>query len=283
MLEGTWPAENWFGRSQANGGEHLAGGWAAALCQVRGEWAFFQFPKWNGADRMCWLCRASSTVRELAWTDARPGAGWRRTRWTHEAYIDYLRAAGLAVPVLLLCIVGFRLECVMVDTLHAVDQGVSSHVIANTMWHFAVNLRVFGGATQEAAVAALHQHMNDWYRNFLSSSSPSSSSASKVQGKLSIERLRTKSSWPKLKAKAAATRHLAGYAMFLCQTFGRPEDRAILAVCQLLVEIYKLLNDESLFMSAAGKAQIAKVGQRLAIIYSTLAQQALAAGQKCGN
>ena len=33
-------------------------------------------------------------------------------------------------------------------------------------------------------------------------------------------------------------------------------------------------------MSAAGKAQIAQVGQRLAIIYSTLAQQALAAGQK---
>ena len=32
MLEGAWPARNWFGRSQANGGEHLAGGWAAALC-----------------------------------------------------------------------------------------------------------------------------------------------------------------------------------------------------------------------------------------------------------
>ena len=248
MLEGAWPAQNWFGRSQANGGEHLAGGWAAALCQVRGDWAFytevFQFPQWNSADRMCWLCRASSTVRDRAWTNSRPGAGWRRTRWTHEGYIEYLRAAGMAVPVLLLCIVGFRLECVMVDTLHAVDQGVSSHVIANTMWHFAVNRRVFGGATQEAAVAALHQHMNRWYRNLLSSSSPSSSTASKVQGKLSIERLRTKNSWPKLKAKAAATRHLAGYALFLCQTFGSPEDRAILAVCQLLVEFYKLLNDE---------------------------------------
>ena len=139
MLECAWPAENWFGRSQANGGEHLAGGWAAALCQVRGDWAFytevFQFPQWNSADQMCWLCRASSTVRDRAWTDSRPGAGWRRTRWTHEAYIEYLRAAGLAIPVLLLCIVGFRLECVMVDTLHAVDQGVASHVIANTMLH----------------------------------------------------------------------------------------------------------------------------------------------------
>ena len=280
MLEGTWPAENWFGRKEAMGGKQLADGWSGALCQVRGDWAFyaevFRFPQWNSVDRMCWLCRASSTARHLSWTDARPGAGWRATRWSHEAYIDFLRNAGIVIPVLLLCIVGFRLECVMVDTLHTVDLGVASHAIGNTMWHFAVKLRVFGGATQEAAIAALNKHPDGWYKTSFSSSS----SASKIQGKVTVERIRTSKSWPKLKAKAAATRHLAKYALYLVQTFGRPEDRAILAVCQLLVEFYQLINDEPLFMSASGKARIATVGQKFAIIYSSLSQQSLEAGER---
>ena len=36
---------------------------ATALMQVRGDWEFycdiFKFPRWNEANRMCWICRAS--------------------------------------------------------------------------------------------------------------------------------------------------------------------------------------------------------------------------------
>ena len=40
-------------------------------------------------------------------------------------------------------------------------------------------------------------------------------SMSRVQGKLTVERLRTDGGWPKLKAKAAATRHLVHFALEL--------------------------------------------------------------------
>ena len=117
----------------------------------------FQFPQWNSAQRMCWLCRASSVDRELAWTNFGPDAGWRRTRWTHASYLRFLRAAGLAIPALLVLAVGFRLECVMVDVLHTVDLGVASHLIANVFWLIAVIRRVFGGTTQEAQIKKLHE------------------------------------------------------------------------------------------------------------------------------
>ena len=109
---------------------------------MRGDWAFycelFRFPQWNSADRMCFLCRASSTDPALAWMKFGPDAGWRRTRWTHETYLRFLRRGSLAIPALLVFAIGFRLECVMIDVLHTVDQGVASHIIANVMRVFAV-------------------------------------------------------------------------------------------------------------------------------------------------
>ena len=157
MLTGNFPDRNLHGRSSSVGGL-LAGGWRGALCQVRGDWAFytevFRFPSWNGAERMCWMCTASSTIRDLAFSNFAPNAKWRSTRWSHESYLAYLRAVGLAILALLLCIIGFRLECVMVDTLHTVDQRVAGHIAGNVFWLLAVKRRVFGGATQQEQIQA---------------------------------------------------------------------------------------------------------------------------------
>ena len=130
------------------------------------------------------MCRASSTNAELAWTMFSANAKWRETRWSHESYLNFLRAAGLAIPALLIVAVGFRLECIMVDVLHTVDQGVASHLIANVFWHFAVRRKVFGDGTQEAVIRKLFAHMQAWYQ----ATKPSS----KLKGSLSVERVRTK-------------------------------------------------------------------------------------------
>ena len=134
-----------------------------SLRQVRGYWQFYRelmrFPQWSSAERMCWLCRASSTNPALSWTQFGPGAGWRGTRWSHESYLAYLRAAALAIPVLLLAVIGFRLECVMIDTLHTVDQGVASDIIANVFWLIAEKRKCLGGANQEEQIAKLNSHM----------------------------------------------------------------------------------------------------------------------------
>ena len=75
----------------------LAGGYCASFCQVRGDLAFyketFKFPAWNNADRMCWLCKATSQP-DVPWSDFSDGAVWRNRLWTHTTYMEHLRAIG---------------------------------------------------------------------------------------------------------------------------------------------------------------------------------------------
>ena len=278
MLSGVTPLTDWEDRPLEGGGLPLAGGWRAALCQVRGGWQFycelFKFPQWNAAQRMCWLCQASSTNPALAWVRFGTDAGWRETRWTHDAYIAFLRAAGMFVPALLAVALGFRLECIMIDVLHTVDQGVAAHIIANVLWVFAVVRNVFGGANQEERVSKLFKHMQAWYSR--------TRATTKLAGKLTVERLRTKGSWPKLKAKAAATRHLAAYALHLAQEFGTgaAEDRKILCLAQLLCQFYEILESESQFLAPAAKAELPKLGLRLVGVYTSLAVEAKRQGVK---
>ena len=223
---------------------------------------------------MCFLCRASSTDEALRWVKLGPDAGWRKTKWTHETYLRYLRRAGLAIPPLLSLAIGLRLECVMIDVLHTVDQGVASHIIANILWVIAVVRCVLGGVTQDDRVKRLHAHIQEWYGAV--------KAKTKVQGKLTVERLRTKGGWPKLKAKAAATRHLAKYALSLMQQLGgqSTEDRRMLAVCQQLVRFYTILDTESQFLSPAAKIELPKLGQQLVGIYTALATDAKERGLK---
>ena len=103
----------------------------------------------------------------------------------------------------------------------------------------------------------------------------------KLQGPLTAERVRASGDWPKLKAKAAATRRLAEYALNLAQRFARVDsldaftqthDQMSLAACQLLVEFYALIRNESQTLSAEAKARIPILGNQLASIYSKLAK-----------
>lgn len=162
----------------------------------------------------------------------------------------------------------------MVDVLHTVDQGVASHIIANIMWVFAVVRGVLGATNQADRVKKLHAHMQSWYK--------ATREDTRVQGKLSVERIRTQGNWPKLKAKAAATRHLAKYALSLVQEFGGAsvEDRRMLAVCQLLVRFYAMLDTESHFLSASARIELPKLGQQLVGLYTALATDAKERGLK---
>ena len=220
------------------------------------------------------MCRASSTNEALAWVKFGLDAGWRRTRWSHEGYLRFLRRGGFAIPALLVLAIGFRLDCVMIDVLHTVDQGVASHIIANILWIFGVLRGVLGGANQVDKVKKLHLHIGKLYKDVRE--------GTRVQGKLTVERLRTQGNWPKLKAKAAATRHLATYALKLVQDFGgrSTEDRQMLAVCQLLVRFYELIDIESNFLSASARVELPQLGQRLVGIYTALATAAKDRGEK---
>ena len=176
----------------------LAGPYSAVLSQIRGDWQFyveiFAFPPWNGAVRMCWMCRASGSNPDMAFTDCRDNANWRSTRFSDESFRAYMAALGLSLPVLLLLIIGLRLECISIDSLHALDLGFSAHVAGNTFWE-TVTRHCWGKPTQEANVAELEKDLKIW--------SKKNKINSRIQGQLHKERIRatSESGHPKLKAK----------------------------------------------------------------------------------
>ena len=287
-LSGQTPHRSWRGDPMEGGGQDLALGYRFALAQMRGDWEWFttlfHFPRWDQAEMMCPFCRASSSIAGHEWSDFSSAAWWRHTVWEHEDYISYLHTTGRAVPVFFrpnIGTYGLRLSSVCVDILHTVDQGVGSHIVANTIWYFAVLMACFGGATYADRVKRCHEDIKKRYRR--------TRTQDKLQGALTPERLRTSGDWPKLKAKAAATRHLARYALDLALRFarvavvdGHPEgcgclrcwtkthDELTVAVCQLLVEFYVLIECEAMTFSAAAKARIPVLGDQLAAMYCRL-------------
>ena len=157
----------------------------------------------------------------------------------------------------------------MIDVLHTCDQGVASHVIGNVL-HECCELKVFApGGTLEQNVAALDTSMAAWYK--------ANRVTSKVQGKLTKEGIRASGQWPKLKAKAAATRHLAPFALQLAQAHLGARQRAI---CQLLCEFYSLLDTQGMFLDDAAKDRFPKLGFRLCGLFAQQAAEAYAAGRK---
>ena len=110
----------------------------------------------GGTSLPCWACEALPTYRttlhltpqrtlnkrtnqarnidghDLKWTNANDDAPWRTTKRTHADYMALLEREGKPIPILFL-ILTLRLEGVMFDVLHAMDQGVAVHLVANTM------------------------------------------------------------------------------------------------------------------------------------------------------
>jgi hypothetical protein len=252
-----------------------AGGWRATLSQVRGDWAFFceifRFPQWNAKDYMCWCCRASSSTAETFWTDVGPNAGWRHTLYTHESYLEHLAAMGLAIPVLFLLIIGFRLECCMVDILHAMDLGWQAHILGNVFWE-TITRRNFGGANIKDNVTLLEKDMHNFYTR--------SKTSCRLQGGLNPQRIRKDGGYPKLKSKGAAARHLAPYALELARKFNdnSEHDRIKIALCQNTVQFYEILNNNSQFFTDSVQIKFASTTQQMAILYNYLHSEAFQNG-----
>ena len=266
---GQTPSENFLGMATGVDPTPLAEGWCGQLCQIRGDWQFygevFHIPKWNEAQSMCWLCRASNTDPALLWQDCRQCAGWRGTLWTHEGYMRHIRASGFPIPVLLMCVIGLRIECLTIDTLHAVDLGIAAHIVGNVLFVFGVLRSCFGGSNMAEKCKRIHDRLMEFYKR--------TKCANRLRGKLTLERLRASASdWPKLKAKGAACRKMAEFALEVALAFAgdSDEDRTMVEIVRLLVRFYHLIDDESMFLSAAARVELPRLGQRLAELYSKL-------------
>ena len=229
-----------------------------------GNWEFygntFNFPQWNSNARCCFLCQASNTLDHLLWTDFTKEAGWRGTIWSHSSYIKFLRDAGASVPVLLTDVIGLTLTCIHVDVLHTVDQGFASHMLANVF----IECMHPWASNKEARAEKLNSRIKEWFKRHRDDS--------KMEGKLMIERLRTKAGWPKLRAKAATTRHLYRIALELAResNSGSKHDRFRSNICELLVRFYDILNYPDQFFEAPILGELASLGVDLCRLYAVL-------------
>ena len=162
---------------------------------------------------------------------------------------------------------GMRLECVTVDLLHCVDLGIAAHVIANILFILIITRSVLGGTNMEQRIAHLNAHLSVWYSK--------TKTKCRVQGKLTLERLRPKTQWPKLKAKGAATRYLIPYVLEMIKEHASEVgDDQIIAVVQLLQQFYIILENEGRFLSYTARRDLTKIGNDFGILYCALARRA---------
>ena len=146
--------------------------------------------------------------------------------------MDELRGTGAAIPRILSSVIGLTLSCITIDVLHCVDLGVSAHLIGNLFYLCALRDAWKGGSTLRN-IDLLDEEMVSWCKKHRVES--------RVRGKLTLERLRSASRFPKLKAKGAATRHLIDFALDLARRH-LAHDKRIIVVAQLMSEFYRLLH-----------------------------------------
>ena len=213
------------------------------------------------------MCDASSSGR-LAFSKMSPEAEWRATRHTHESYIARLESEGAAVPVLFDKVVGLRLECLCIDVLHTADLGFSAHVAGNIFDEVCRQHKLVDG-TYEQNIAALNKELDTWYK--------ANRVESRIQGPLTKDRIRTGNSWPKLKAKAAATRHVIPFCLVLASKY---LDKRRVALCQQLCSFYSLMDSEAMFLGDEAKHRLPKLGRQMCGLVASLSSLALESGQK---
>ena len=119
------------------------------------------------------------------------------------------------------------------------------------------------GTTVEVSMDILERRLREWY---------SEHRIPARLGSLKNEDVTGRGKPPKLKAKAAQTRHFAGFAAALCRDFNShsQHDELRLACAESLVDFYNLLEREPRNLSASSLSDLRTFGRRLVTSYAAL-------------
>ena len=114
--------------------------------------------------------------------------------------MEDLRSRGKPIPALFRYAAGLLLESVSIHVMHTCGQGFCSHVVGNIM-NDCLLANVFCGGGKNANLDALNEMLIKLYKD--------TKEPTHIKGKLTFDRIKGSKQWPKLKSKAAGTRHLA--------------------------------------------------------------------------
>eukprot|EP00959_Pyramimonas_sp_CCMP1952_P126167 2638337-Pyramimonas_sp.AAC.1 len=269
LSDGRMPRSDWQGRALPNPGARLCEGWRVANVALRGDWEFIQtfcgFPGPTSVPNMCWKCNASPLQGDLCWTCTGAEAGWRKTLRSHSTYIRGLEQRGEPLPAIM-GIRALRLEGILGDAMHSLDQGVTNMVVGNVM----VEVMDSGdfGTNQDMKAANLDKHLKAYYKR--------TGERYQIDGKLSYVRIRKQGQWPSLSCKAAACKRLAPYALHLATVYdsGSEHDAWRRGACETLVKIYDIMGEGDRFLSPAAQRDLTSACRAFMGFYTMLAAEA---------
>ena len=194
-------------------------GVAAALVEVRGDWAFFKecfsFPGWRELKGCCWRCRCTPRgIRNVSLD-----ASWRQPdqRMSHWDLMRMIQENG-RTPSPLFSAPWVRSSIFKIDWLHAVDHGVSQVFLGNLLDRF---VQRFPGDNKDERYTALWQHMSAWY------------GANHVEDRIDHlvpTHIRQNNKPPVLRASAAKVRALVPYGLELATAMCDNDDPVDVAV-----------------------------------------------------
>ena len=248
----------------------------AIVLQLRGDWQFlcqaFGFPQWNAADNMCWVCAAGDN---FPWTDMRPEAAWRDTVRTHDMYLQDIaerEAAGGKPLSVLFKIVGFTLECICIDVLHTLDQGVTLHIVGNIIQEL-LRAHTYGPNVKDGCSRLWLMYKQWCTDNKVASRIPS-------PFKPTTFRLEGKGKFPKLRCKAAEARHIVPWALKLAQENNTESrhDKLRLACVQSLCDFYNQIETKPRHYSEDDCEEAKQSMRMVCSCYAALSREAHEAG-----
>ena len=214
VLLGILPGRDWSGNEVPGGERYVAEGWRESLIQLRGDWEF--------------LC-----------------AVFRFPYWNAAGNLCWMCSATNAVCCLLWT-AGHRCAAVVRHGRHVALHGLGGSRRASWLMSSCDASRSGRGEPLHTrrTVNDLDDEIPAWYRQ--------KGEVSKLQGKLTLARLRSSDGYPKLKAKGAATRHMGVlHPGSGCSALCWSKRPLRLGVVQTLADIYHILEEKGVFLPDA--------------------------------
>jgi hypothetical protein len=274
LVDGVLPRLGWEGRPNEGAGRQLAHGWRLAPILTVTDWDFLSsvcgFPTGQSVPEMCWICGASPSGR-CGFCNVDRDAGWRNTYKTHESYLASCEAKGKQ-PCALMQIKTQRLEGFLPDKMHGMDEGFTAEVAGNVMYE-CMQLSEYGG-NQTDKVDKMDSELKAHYK--------ATKEKIKIDGKLTVTRVKESSEYPVLKAKAAATRHVVPFLVSLAQRHNSHSvhDQRRLAVCKGLNRSYKIMEAAGIFLDERDKAELKELSLTMMTCYRNLSLEAAAKSER---
>ena len=269
LAEGKWPSRNFDGNPWPPGsadadkaGKPLADGWRFVVLALLGDQEHFSnnlgMPHWN-KNRFCWLCdccKHGPIKKQISYV------------LTDSEIVFRTIEEELASPTSNHPLFSLGLTCfnIMIDILHAWDQGVWSHLAGSFLKD--VIFDSYKHLPRHAALAEVWQKIQTYYAVLNTRVRLSNLTLAMIVG----DALKPDSNWPKLKAKAAETRHLIP---ILCQIAEDLNDGSSHAkhryeTLKQATNLQKIIELEGMFMSQTAQECLVSSSKAFLVHYSCL-------------